>query len=154
VQKQAQPVAASDKSGRRGVHLARPPAGIVEQTRDLGVVRFIREQVAARPQQRPQVPQAVSHGAGQVSVDVREYQLFMELGQGLAEVPLMELADIRYPVLTDVLLNFSDRARVGAALVGVELEFRQHQVLFVAGLRHWQAFEAVEQVQATAGQRG
>src|SRR5690349_5475003 len=59
VQQQAKPVAASDKSGRRGVQFARPPAGVIEQARDLGVVRLVREQIAAVGQQRPQVPQAV-----------------------------------------------------------------------------------------------
>src|SRR6185437_14971560 len=55
VQQQAEPVAASDKSRRRGVQLARPPAGVIEQARDLGVVRLVREQVAAVSQQWPQV---------------------------------------------------------------------------------------------------
>src|SRR6185312_13280063 len=85
VQQQAEPVAASDKSRRRGVQLARPPAGVIEQARDLGVVRLVREQVAAVSQQWPQVLQAVSHRTGQVGVDVREHELRVEPGQCLVE---------------------------------------------------------------------
>jgi hypothetical protein len=154
VQQQAEPVAAADESWRRGVHLVRPPGGVVKQARDLVVVRLVREQVAALLQERPHVLQGVPDGAGQVGVDVSEHEVRVEPGQGLAEESLVELADVEHAVLADVLLHLGQRPSVGAALVGVELEFRQHQVLFVAGLRRWQAFEAIEEVQATAGQRG
>src|SRR6185437_9882139 len=83
VQQQAEPVAASDKSGRRGVQFVRPPGRVVEQARDLGVVRLVREQVAAVLQQRPHILQRVPNRTRQVGVDVREHQLLGESGQGV-----------------------------------------------------------------------